>query len=386
MARITPDLIKSLITQQGTLYVPKSITDAIGSCAISSANAIRDEGNRLREEYDRLSQKREPILIDYSGVVTIDAYTVYYLPGNTLVPKLSILYCAYNPAFQSLPEKLRILDVGSGTGGVILGLLDLFQNENLADTSLDIVAVDASAEALERQSLLVQHVGLHGSSYQCCQADLSDPSDYQDKLASRAPYSMVFAANIFAELTEQAIDALLEHITRQISDDGIIINVESQSNYAMRQRARIAKNAQVLGLHIYYPCPPNLPCPKSECWMWREDNFECPDIIIKDEPLETTQIQKAHWMIFCREDHSIHGMLTNKNSKVTWGIKAPKYRPRDQGDVVEQQYEVCTIRGLEEFVHRRKKLSLILSTEPYKRGSFIGYTDDYSELEYWDIV
>jgi len=386
MTRINPDLIRALITQERTLYVPESITDAIGSHIVSSTTAILEEGKRLKEEYDRLSTKREPILIDYSGIVTIDAYTVYYLPRNTLVPKISILCCAYNPAFQSLPEKLRILDVGSGTGGVVLGLLDLFQNEALSDTQLDIVAIDASTEALKRQSLLVEHVGLHGSSHQCYQADLSDPNDYRGKLSTGAPYNMVFAANIFAELSEQATNFLLEHINQQMSDNGIFVNVESQSNYAMRQRARIAKIAQSLGFHIYYPCPPNLSCPKNECWMWREDNFECPDITTEGESLETTQVQKAHWTIFSRQDHSIHELLTSKNSKLTWGTKAPKYRPRDQGDVIEQRYEVCTMRGLEEFVHRRNKVSITFAAEPYKRGSFIGYTDDYSELEYWDIV
>ena len=120
--------------------------------------------------------------------------------------------------------------------------------------------------------------------------------------------------------------------------------------------------------------------------MWREDNFECPDIMVEGHSFETTQIQKAHWTIFCRQDQSIHQILSSKNPRLTWGTKAPKYKQREQGDTIEQRYEVCTMAGLKEFVHRRNKLEIIFATEPYRRGSFIGYTDDYSEIEYWDIV
>lgn len=388
MTIITPEIVKRIITKGGRLHVPESTTDAIASCIVSDANDIRAEGERLKTLYDTLSTKMEPIVVDYSGVLTIDAYSVYYLPRNTLVPKISILCCAYNVAFQCLPKRLRVLDVGSGTGGVVLGLLDLFRNDALSGTYLDIVALDSSHGSLERQRKLVRRMDIGHSSHKCYEVDLSDPKEYEDKLSAGAPYDMVFAANLFAELDQPVSDTLVEHIVPLLSENGIIISVESQSNYAMKQRAHITKKAKNFGLHMYYPCPPDLACPKRQCWMWRTDEFECPDIVLGAEAIETTKIQIAHWMIFCRKPHSIYEILHTKDPQLIWGVAAP-YRPKIEGEEVKHGYEFCTESGWRSGTVTQKAKDWVWSMqqELFKRGSIIGITNTFAEIkEGWDIV
>lgn len=129
----------------------------------------------MKATYDSFEKKEEPTVLDYSGDVTIDAYSAYYLPRNSLVPKVAITCCAHSTAFQNLPSRLRILDLGSGTGSVVLGLLDLFRNKARSATRLAIVALDVSLEALRRQRQLVNHVGLHGSSLQCHLSEVGKP-------------------------------------------------------------------------------------------------------------------------------------------------------------------------------------------------------------------
>lgn len=387
MTKITPELIKSIIIQNGTLFVPNSITDAIGSCVISGANAIQKEGDRLKTAYDSFEGKTTPAVVNYSGDVTIDAYSVYYLPRNTLVPKVAILCCAYNAAFQNLPNRLSVLDLGSGTGGVVLGLLDLFHNKALSGTHLDIVALDASLEALNKQGELVECVGPHESSHQCYHVDLSDPA-YQSILSIGAPYDMVFAANVFAELSEEATDALLKSVATLLSENGIIVSVESQSNYAMRQRTCIAKNAQNLGLHIYYPCPPSLTCPRSSCWKWRTDEFKCPDIMVDGESIETTKVQKAHWMILCKKSCSIYDIFHDKNPDLIWGVAAPG-KVKTEDDKVEYDYEFCTESGWrrETITQEARKRLWSMQEELFNRGTIVGITDTFDEIkEGWDIV
>ena len=388
MTNISPALIKGLITQNGTLSVSKAITDAVGSCTVSKASAIRQARDQLKTIYDSFENKDEPAVIDYSGDVTIDAYSVYYLPRNSLVPKIAIMCCAYSTVFQNLPNRLRILDLGSGTGGVVLGLLDLFHNNALSATNLDIVALDVSQEALSRQVKLVNHMGLHNSSLQCFQVDLSDPNAYIEKLLVGAPYDMVFAANILIELEEEAIDNLLKHTVPLLSDNGVIIVVESQSNYAMKQKARIAKNAKGLGLYIYYPCPPDLPCSRQGCWKWRSDAFQCPSIIVDNETLETTKIQKAHWMILCKRSCSIYDILHDKNPQLVWGVAAYGKVETEDGKQ-KYDYEFCTESGWYRWpiMHEKRGFLWIIESEPFKRGSIVGIKKDSKEIkEGWDII
>lgn len=387
MTKITPDIVKSLITKEGRLYVPESIANAVASCIVSDVNDIRAEGERLKTLYDSLSRKAEPIVVDYSGDLTIDAYSVYYLPRNTLVPKIAILCCAYNVAFQRLPKRLRVLDIGSGTGGVVLGLLDLFCSNVLSGTCLDLVALDWSYSSLERQKRLVGRMDIRQSSHRCHAVDLSDPKEYEDKLSAGAPYDMVFAANLFAELDQPASDALLEHIAPLLSENGIIVNVESQSNYAKKQKARIAKIAKEVGLHLYYPCPPDLTCPRQDCWKWRIDEFECPDIMVDGEALDPTKIQIAHWMILCKSSCSIYDTFHDKNPQLVWGVAASG-RVQTEDDKIKYDYEFCTESGWRRgTITRKKGLLRLMEGEPFKRGNIVGITRDFEEIkEGWDII
>jgi hypothetical protein len=122
--------------------------------------------------------------------------------------------------------------------------------------------------------------------------------------------------------------------------------------------------------------------------MWHEDKFECPDIVVKGEPIQPTKIQKAHWMILCNKPYSVYEVMYENNSKFTWGVVARIGKERTDENKREQDYEICTVNGLKSITHTRKKQDLfwILDGERFKRGSIIGSTDDYSEVETWDIL
>lgn len=184
------------------------------------------------------------------------------------------------------------------------------------------------------------------------------------------------------------MDALLGHVVPLLSKSGIVIIVESQSNYAKKQKARIAKNAKDLGLHIYYPCPPDLTCPRPDCWKWRIDEFECPDIMVDGEAVETTKIQKAHWMILCKRPCSIYDTFHGKNPQLIWGVAASG-RVQTEDDKVKYDYEFCTESGWRRgtITQEKKGLLWLMQDEPFKRGSIVGISKDFKEIkEGWDIV
>jgi hypothetical protein len=253
---------------------------------------------------------------------------------------------------------------------------------------LDIVTLDVSQKALERQRQLVGHLGFENSFLQCYHVDLSNPQTYEDKLVLGAPYDMVFAANVITELDEQAIDVLLERVAPLMSSNGILISVEAQRNYTMMQRARIAKGVRDLGLFIYYPCPSSVPCPRPSCWKWRTDEFQCSDIALGNETIEPTKIQIANWMILSKKACSIYEMLHDANPELIWGVAAP-YRPEINGEKVKHGYEFCTEAGWRTgtAIMDLKEWALRMGGELFKRGTIVGITKDFDQInEGWDIV
>ncbi len=385
---ITPQLIRGLITHNGRLFVPADITDAIESCLESSADAIRYEGARLQGLYQQAQTTRRPVTVDYSGAATVDAYSVYYLPRNTLVPKVAILCCAHSPALQTLPDRLSVLDLGSGTGGVVLGLIDLFSNQPLTGIHLDIVALDASSASLDRQNELVDRIGCGHVSHRSKCVELSDPVSFRDALSLGAPYDMVFAANLFGEMHESPTLALIQSVAHLLAANGIMVSVESQSNHVMEQRVRIVRTAKQFGLHTYYPCPPTMSCPGPSCWMWRTDEFDCPSITVDGEEVETTTVHKAHWTVLCRKPCTIYDAFRSKNPRLTWGV-AHIRESRVEGDEVKHDYTFCTqigrLKGT--ITQDRKKWMWSPRTKLFDRGTVIGMTGGCTQIaEGWDIV
>lgn len=382
MTRISPNMIRSLITRNGRLFVPQKIAEIVGSCVASDLQSVVEAGDRLKAEYEAQNPLWRPIKIDYSAKPTVDAYTVYYLPRNTLVPRVAMMCCAHHPMYQQLPDTLRVLDMGSGTGGVVLGLLDLFSNKQLRGTTIEVTAVDSSSEGLDRQRRLAARIGYSPRAYEYLQMDFESPQAHSGVLAARGPYDMVFAANLFAELSVPATDALLEQVVPALSDDAFLVDVESNSNWAKAQCVHVVKKTKSLGLHVYYPCPP-VPCPKSHCWMWHEREFDCPPISVAGNYLETTKIHKAHWLVFSTRPLSIYDVLNGQDPSLTWGVAAPD--PRTNSD----DYEFCTENGLKRWAVTRKPPVTWLATEaqPLERGRIVGVVGEGQEIACsWDII
>jgi len=385
---ITPELIEGLITENGSLFIPDSILKAIGKCLVSTPQKIEEEGivlKNLYQEYER-NRKSEPAKIDYSDEITLDAYTVYYMPRSTLIPKVAIDLLSYCEGFQKIPQKLRILDLGSGTGGVVVGLLDLFNNDALSDIFLEIVAIDLSKAALGRQKEIIKHIGRSNSVLRYHSADLSALESCEEVLQHYAPYDLIFSGSLLTELDPTSVDALIKKLPTMLNGMGVVVIAEAPRDYVIKQIVRISNMARALDLHVYYPCPPKLECPKvagKGCWVWRRDEFVCPEIDVKDECLQPTTIFPASWIILSTRPYSIYDGLQSQYPNLILGALAPGKRTVE-GDVSKQSLEVCTSKGRQELVRKRKANIIDFSgQETAKRGSIISFSEDFSEVHYF---
>ncbi len=357
---------------------------------MSAVSDIKAKIDLLKSSYRSAQSLACPVGADYSEPAAIDAYTINYLPRNTLVGRMVLLCRSYHPSFQKLPSKLRVLDLGSGTGGVVLGLLDLFKTASLSKTQLEIISVDSSRESLQRQDQLVTKLDPGSSTVTCIQVNLSNPSSYETYLENHAPYDMVFAANVLTELEKGSIDNLVGCAGPLISGNGILAIVEAERDYTKTLMGKVAKDTLKQGLSIYYPCPPASRCGKSHCWSWRNDEFESADIRVHGKSFSPTNVQKASWMILCRARASIYDVLHAEKPGLIWGVASPySGTPDIENDRATFKYEFCTERGRWEksVAMGRREYLRAGEKEPIARGAIVGFEPDLDRIAgAWDIV
>jgi len=380
MSVLRTDLIKSLILNKNKPIVPESVCKAIGDSVTSESYEIASSLDYIRATFDYYRNRVEPLILDYSGKATIDAYALYFMPRNVIIPSIALLLCSYHPKFQAIPEKLKILDIGSGAGAITLGLIDFFSKPAFSATKLEITAIDSSRDALLKQKDLIKRFGNNGCSVNLRLADLSNPNVLKSELQSNGPYNIVFASNVLTELQSKAIDELMEGVAGCLTDTGIFASAEAHRSYVMEQRCRISGNLGKFGLNIVYPCPPGLICPNKQCRKWREDELDCLDIHYSSGIIKPKKIKRVNWFIFSKNRSSIYDMLVDKYPNLVWGITAGGKVSGSKKNIYE--YEFCTQKGLV-----KKTIYWKMGQEPIKSGMFVGFSPDLSRIEVvWDIL
>lgn len=322
--QITPDIINSIVIKNGKYFLPDRVRIAIEHCLDSNdEQAITSEYRRLFAEYQHYETLYEPAKIDYRGAITLDAYVSYYFTRNFIIPLIGLRDLAYCETFQKVPESLRILDMGSGTGAVVFGLLWLFDCFPSSKVQKNIVAVDACAEALERQKQMIADAGWNREQIAQIVADISDAGNCIQVLSEAGPYNLIFFANSLTEIPAANTFDLIQRLPDILTDEGAIIIAEAQRNYTKNLVKTIAKLAQGWGLHVYYPCSGDS-CPYSfppYCWVWRYHPYKIPDIKVEGQLLSEDPKGElvASWIILTKHPLSIFDTFKERLPDLTWG-------------------------------------------------------------------
>ncbi len=382
MSKVDLKELQSVVTHGGNLFVPESITEAIGSSIKSSYNDVLVEIERLKSIYSSYATRDEPIEVDYHGQVTVDAYSANYLPRNTLIPKVLFLSIVEHPAFQEIPHEINILDLGSGTGGVVLGFLDLFQNEPFHSAHVRVACCDISKPSLDRQAHVLQKVGFTNCEVWHSVVDFADERNYKSNLTRFAPYDFIIAANLLTELPREHVNTLLLNVPDILAEKGLFLIAEAPRLYTTKlavQASVLLKNA---GLHQFYPCPPACQCSSEQCWVWLETDFECPEVKVGTEGITVANILKTTWVLFCRSQYSVYDFLRAEHPELKWGCGTPFGSEFDVREKID--YQVCTPNGVRKVTHTRAKALFRDKRGVILRGSIIGFTNDYSKARiYW---
>ncbi len=364
--QITYGQVWAVISRNNRLFIPDCIEKAVLNSLTNGLSIIKQAGDVLQETYKPVDRA---ITLDYDRCDFVDAYSLYYLRRNSLIPRIALRDLALNHGTALLPQTMRVLDLGCGTGAVTLGLLEMFLHPPFDTVQVHVDAVDVSEASLERLKCHLKEAGLSGFSVDTTPLDLNQLAEFDDFLASHGPYDLVFAANIFNELEHTHSCGLLASLSKHLARKAAITIANAQRDFIKELQPLLVTAASQNGLNVYYPCPIS-DMQRHDCWFWREHEYDCNRLRSKGGQFILSNHREqlvATWLILCNGEYSIFDNFKIAYPDLEWGT----FRIRGK-DSRLSECEVCTSHG------RR-----VLGTQAnsLKRGSIVGLAKDTFEVK-----
>jgi ribosomal protein RSM22 (predicted rRNA methylase) len=255
------------------------------------AEKRHNELERLANHVARLSRlltrERESLPANYLRDPGLrDAYLRYFLPTNLLKIHLPLHELSLHPAELLHRDRLRILDIGSGPGTAVLGVLEFFST-GYRRLALDFTALDQVAENLSlAEGLFREHLQRSGVD-----ASLRTISCRMEDLPSRirGPFDVIIISNVLNELLphdddriEGRIGIMDDLLRMQLAEYGSCIIIEPALRETTRDMLRVRDGLLDAGWHVYSPCLLQAHCPalaNPKDWCHEERSWIPPETV-----------------------------------------------------------------------------------------------------------
>ncbi len=216
------------------------------------------------------------------------AYILYFLPSNIYKIHLPLKELSLHPKKILSKKLLKILDLGSGPGTTILGILDFFSNQKKMP-SLEFTAIDSVAENLsiakDLFKLFAENINID-ASLKTFKINIEKAGTIPQDT-----YDIIILSNILNELfyadnkkIAERVSFLNTVIDKFLTPDGSCIIIEPALRETTRGMLDVRDNLIKNGFKIYSPCLIDEPCPallNPKDWC-HEDIPWTPPVIIKE--------------------------------------------------------------------------------------------------------
>ena len=216
------------------------------------------------------------------------AYILYFLPSNIYKIHLPLKELSLHPKKILSKKLLKILDLGSGPGTTILGILDFFSNQKKMP-SLEFTAIDSVAENLsiakDLFKLFTENINID-ASLKTFKINIEKAGTIP-----QVTYDIIILSNILNELfyddnkrIPKRVSFLNAIIDKFLTPDGSCIIIEPALRETTRGMLDVRDNLIKNGFKIYSPCLIDEPCPallNPKDWC-HEDIPWIPPVIIKE--------------------------------------------------------------------------------------------------------
>lgn len=214
------------------------------------------------------------------------AYVAYFLPANMYKIHIPFEELSLHPAGIFRKERLKILDLGSGPGTAILGVLYFFaaQKEN---PTLEFTAVDPIAENLKDAEGLFK-LSKGRTSVKASLVTIKSSIE-RTKSLPEGPFDMILLSNVLSEIAHSSPDRierrtrLLKTILKgSLTEDGSCILIEPALRETSRELLAVRDGLIKESFHVYSPCLMDEPCPaliNPKDWCHEDVPWEPPSMI-----------------------------------------------------------------------------------------------------------
>jgi SAM-dependent methyltransferase len=218
-----------------------------------------------------------------------NAYRLYFLPSNLPKIHMPLGELAAHPSGILTKERLRVLDIGSGPGTALLGLLTFFPGLGPAAKRpvLECTAADPVEENLREAEHLFRHYQEECGVPASLRTIRSDATDLAGHLRGR--FDLMVLSNVLNELfaadqdrTGRRVEFLTGLTEKHLAGDGSLIIIEPALRETSRDLLMVRDELVGRGFRVYSPCLRQGGCPALENpkdWRHEEVPWEPPELV-----------------------------------------------------------------------------------------------------------
>lgn len=270
-----------------------------------SMGLTRDRKNFIEEPYLNDSELRQ-------------AYLLYYTTTNMLkiIPPLRELSFS---GFFDTSKPIRILDLGSGTGAAIWGLIQYLECERALPIEVSITAVDSVAKNLSTIRDFHNRLSKRCTFVKSSLEVQLDNLEHTKLHRSEERYDLIIMMNTLNELSPEPEQSLNDLFKQLLEDDGVLMLIEPASRPQSRRLLSFRDESVKAGFTVYAPCTRQANCPaldREGNWCHTEYDWERPEFIkLIDEFAETLRLSlKSTYITINKNGKTLSGCLEAKNT------------------------------------------------------------------------
>ncbi|MBL7996822.1 class I SAM-dependent methyltransferase [bacterium] len=227
-----------------------------------------------------------------------DAYLLYYTTCNLLKMYYPLGELKKSGFFNEHSD-LSVLDLGSGTGTLILSL-SIWLAENFPSSRAQFTAWDQSSVALQTLEKFYKKFDWKFELE-------THQMDIENARLTDQRYDLITGGNVLNELTELGEEHFVSILERNLLPDGFVILVEPALKNSSRRLLELRDRLLQSGWFIYAPCFTHGSCPalvNPEDWCHHDMPWERPKFIeILDEMVgHIRKSLKFSYLILSRQD------------------------------------------------------------------------------------
>ncbi len=280
----------------------------------------------VRRLSDLLTKDRESLPAAYLKDPGLRmAYVRYFLPANMKKVHLALTDLSLHPEWVLAKERLRVLDLGSGPGTALLGVLAFFAQRS-ERPSLECVAVDRVMENLRvAEELFTAYRANKGlvATIKTVRADVEGA----ERLAE-GPFDLIIFSNVLNELyafdenrIERRISVVQRVIDGLLAATGSCIIIEPALRDTSRELLQVRDGLLAKGLAIYTPCLRGDNCPalvNPRDWCHEEVPWNPPALIKEIDKLTGLRKDsfKFSYVVLRKDDRSFKDLFGHNAFRV----------------------------------------------------------------------